>query len=106
TRKSGGVINDTHKTFERLVTKAKIKDVRFHDLRHTFASHLVMNGVDLATVKEFLGHANISMTLRYSHLAPTHKAQAVKVLDTAYSTGTKTDTVEKTGTEQAVSSSI
>ena len=45
--------------------------------RHTFASHLVMAGVDLVTVKELLGHKQINMTLRYSHLMPEHKAQAV-----------------------------
>ncbi|MDA2924159.1 tyrosine-type recombinase/integrase [Acidobacteria bacterium AH-259-L09] len=50
-------------------------------MRHTFASHLVMAGVDLMTVKELLGHKSLKMTERYSHLSPNHKAKAVEVLD-------------------------
>ena len=59
---------------------AKVSNCRFHDLRHTFASKLVMAGVDLKTVRELLGHKSIAMTLRYAHLAPEHKAAAVESL--------------------------
>jgi site-specific recombinase XerD len=71
------------------------ENVRFHDLRHTFASYMVMSGADLVTVQQLLGHGSINMTMRYSHLAPKHRAQAIKVLDSAFSTATdtKTDTV-------------
>lgn len=54
---------------------------RFHDLRHTFASQLVMGGVDLKTVQELLGHKKIEMTLRYSHLSPYHKREAIEILE-------------------------
>ena len=69
-----------HDAFKKACNTAGIADFRFHDLRHTFASHLVMAGVDLVTVKELMGHVGISMTVRYSHLVPEHKAQAVAKL--------------------------
>jgi len=57
-----------------------IAHCRFHDLRHTFASRLVMNGVDLVTVAELMGHKDITMTKRYSHPTPEHKKHAVESL--------------------------
>ncbi|MEO6025904.1 MAG: site-specific integrase [Candidatus Binatia bacterium] len=69
--------------FRRACTTAGIVDCHWHDLRHTFASHCVMAGVDLATVKDLLGHQSLEMTMRYSHLAPAHKASAVAKLAAA-----------------------
>ena len=69
------------RSFKTALRRSGIRDVQFHDLRHTFASHLVMAGVDLTTVKELLGHKDIKMTLRYAHLAPAHKKKAVEMLD-------------------------
>ena len=53
----------------RVRREAGIDDVRIHDLRHTMASHAVMNGVPVPVVSRILGHANVRMTLRYAHLA-------------------------------------
>ena len=75
--KKGKRIDNIASAFQASRDKAGLKDFRFHDLRHTFASHLVMNGVDLTTVKELMGHKDIKMTLRYSHLAPEHTKSAV-----------------------------
>ena len=55
--------------WDRVRTEAGIEDVRLHDLRHTMASHAVMNGVPVPVVSRLLGHANVQMTLRYAHLA-------------------------------------
>ena len=67
--------------FHTALRRANIHGFRFHDLRHTFASQLVMSGIDLVSVKELLGHKSLTMTMRYSHLSPGHKRKAVHVLD-------------------------
>jgi integrase len=81
--RAGKAYLDLKKSFHKALRRAGIHDFHFHDLRHTFASHLVMAGVDLTTVKELLGHKTLTMTLRYSHLAPAHKMKAVDILDSA-----------------------
>jgi integrase len=68
-------------TFERACKRAGIEDFRLHDLRHTFASHLTMGGVNLRTVQTLLGHKDLRMTMRYSHLSPEHLREAVQNLD-------------------------
>ena len=66
--------------FEPAIEKAGIKDYTWHCNRHTFASRLVMAGVDIRTVAQLMGHATIQMTMRYSHLAPEHTQAAVERL--------------------------
>jgi integrase len=68
------------KAWTGVLEAAGVVSFRFHDLRHTFASNLVMAGVDINTVRELLGHKSIAMTLRYAHFAPEHKAAAVETL--------------------------
>ena len=67
--------------FEAALTRAGIVAFRFHDLRHTAASHLVMRGATLQDVKEILGHQDLRMTLRYAHLSAAHLRSAVERLE-------------------------
>jgi|TARA_B100000959_G_scaffold65628_1_gene69741 integrase len=81
--KDGKRYKEVVKSFKSALRRSGIKDFKFHDLRHTFASQLAMAGVDLPTLKELLGHKTLAMTLRYAHLAPSHKQKAVELLDNA-----------------------
>jgi integrase len=101
--------------FQAAVDEAGIRDFRWHDLRHTFASRLAMAGVDLRTIQELMGHKTIQMTCRYAHLTPSHQLAAVERLVShgrrskrrsvplpgfpayvpAASTDTTTDTIDK-----------
>ena len=67
--------------FRRACQRAGILDCRFHDLRHTFGSHLAMEGFNLRTIQQLLGHRDLRMTMRYAHLSARHLQQAVNRLD-------------------------
>lgn len=77
---SGERLDNAKSAWLNLLERAAITDFRWHDMRHDFASRLVMAGVPLNTVRELLGHADIKMTLRYAHLAPGTKAAAVELI--------------------------
>jgi len=77
----GERFTDIKKSWSKLIGDAGITNFRFHDLRHHFASKLVMETVPLNTVREFLGHGDISTTLRYAHLAKDHKSQLIQLID-------------------------
>ena len=79
--KDGGPLTSVSRPFKNAIRQAGIKEFTFHDLRHTFASKLVMKGASLKAVQELLGHKDIKMTMRYAHLAEDIKKDAVKLLD-------------------------
>jgi site-specific recombinase XerD len=85
--------------FTDAVAKAHVANFRWHDLRHTFASRLVMAGVPLRAVQVLMGHKCIETTLRYSHLGDSHLQKAVERLTEA-----PTDT--RTSTEQTSTSAM
>lgn len=76
----GGRLEDVKSSWLGLLERAEITGFRWHDMRHDFASRLVMAGVPLNTVRDLLGHSDIKMTLRYAHLAPDSKAAAVELI--------------------------
>ena len=77
---TGGRMEDVKSAWLALLAEACIVGFRWHDMRHDFASRLVMAGVPLNTVRDLLGHTDIKMTLRYAHLAPESKAAAVELI--------------------------
>ena len=74
---NGAKIGDFKKSFHTACRNAGLKDLRIHDLRHVFASKMVMNGTSLYITGELLGHRTTQMTKRYSHLVPDTLKKAV-----------------------------
>jgi integrase len=72
---------------ERACKRAGLRQLGWHCLRHTFASHLAMRGAPLKAIQELLGHATIQMTMRYAHLAPEVARDAVRLLDSGVTSG-------------------
>lgn len=83
----GKRLKSVRKPFLKALKKIGIEDFRFHDLRHTFASHYIMNGGDLLSLKEILGHSSLKMVEKYSHLAAAYKHRQISNLNGKFSTG-------------------
>ena len=70
-----------HDRFQFVCRRSGLRRIRWHDMRHSFASQLVIAGVPIRQVQEWLGHQSITMTMRYSHLAPNGGTELIRVLD-------------------------
>lgn len=77
----GKPMQDVKSSFKGALRRAGIEDFCFHDLRHTFASLVIMRGGSLRDVQSLLGHKSLAMTLRYSHLTSDHRLKAVNLLN-------------------------
>ncbi|WP_040886504.1 integrase family protein [Marinobacter santoriniensis] len=75
--KTGGIMDRMPRAVTKTIREAKIKDFRPYDFRHTFASRLALGGIDLNTIRELMGHEDISQTLIYAHLTHDHRKEAV-----------------------------
>jgi integrase len=85
--KSGAPVTDVKTSFRGACKRAKIKGLRFHDLRHTAATMMVEGGIDLVTVSRILGHSSIQMTMRYAHPTPENMRLAVQKLGEFFDRG-------------------
>lgn len=82
-------IGNIHSTWYRATKAAKLEGFRIHDLRHTFATRMVLRGNDIATVAALLGHRTLQMTMRYAHPSPESKRAAVASLESGHHLPTK-----------------
>jgi integrase len=81
-------VRSLREAYDKALNKAEIEDFTFHDLRHTFTTRLVQNGVDLYKVKELLGHKTCAMTARYAHHYPESLRASIETLNICYNSAT------------------
>ena len=93
----GDIIKPNHIThrFLKIIRRNKLKEIRFHDLRHTIATELNANGVDLKAIGEFLGHGNLSTTKRYAHPDERIKQNVMETYEQLINNGDKARKEEK-----------
>jgi integrase len=87
-------LHDVKVSFGIALVDAGIANARFHDLRHTFASHYIMSGGDLYKLSKLLGHSDLKMTQRYAELSPAYIAQERERMDTLWTLAEKAGTHE------------
>jgi integrase len=75
-------IGQLHERLWSACRRAGLREIRWHDLRHSFASQLAIAGVPLNQIQQWLGHSTINMTMRYAHLAPGSGANLISALET------------------------
>jgi hypothetical protein len=80
-RNAGEPVQDVKNAFQTALAIAEIDNFTWHDLRHTFASWLIMKGASLRAVAELLGHRGLRMVMRYAHLSPAYFSAEVSLLD-------------------------
>lgn len=89
--RNGFSFHHAARTLRAFCRKAGVREVRFHDLRHSFASNFVMAGGNIYDLQRMLGHSSVTMTERYSHLSPDHLSGATEILK--YGFGTRSNVV-------------
>lgn len=94
-RSDGSQVNSVRQAFKGACRRAGLTGLRFHDLRHTFATRLVTGGADIVTVQRLLGHQTLTMTQRYAHPTSKDIRHAIRILDKKNATRHQTDTAEK-----------
>ena len=80
-KKNPSVSYDFRNPWKKALLVAEVEDFRWHDLRHSCASYLAMNGQPIRTIAEILGHKTLSMVQRYTHLNAEHLSEAISDLD-------------------------
>ena len=100
--RTGEPLENGRHWFDDSLIKAGIKDFRWHDLRHTFASRLRMKGAPLEDIADLLGHKSLTMTRRYAHLGPSKLHAVVSLLEPTATATATSQTASEATTSQVI----